>query len=444
MSTFLITCTPAHGHVMPLLRIARHLVDRGDTVRFLTSRRYAAQVQAAGAELVAMTDDADVDLDHADEAFPDRVGLTGPAALRFDMSTLFLRPAPAQLAMVRAELAAHPIDAVLTEPLFLGSALALHLPDRERVPVIVLGIFPLGVPSRDTAPFGLGVTPRAGWMGRARNAALRVAARHVIFGGVQREADALSRREVGATFGGLFLDWPRHADAIAQFSVSAFEYPRSDLAPNVHFVGPLTPAASDSSVPAWWDDLDTDRPVVHVTQGTIANSDFDQLVGPTLEALAERDVLVVVSTGGRPVEALGGRVPANARVARYLPYDRLLPRVDVMVTNGGYGGVQQALAAGVPLVVAGQTEDKVEVSARVGWTGAGVNLRTSTPSTEAVGQAVDRVLGEPSFRERARSLAAAYARADGLAGLTALLQTVVSRPGVPASTGAASTGSSGS
>ncbi|WJL94222.1 glycosyltransferase [Microbacterium sp. ET2] len=425
MSTFLITCTPAHGHVMPLLQIARHLVGRGDTVRFLTSPRYAAAVQATGAELVPLTDDADVDLDHADEAYPERVGLTGPAALRFDMSTLFLRPAPAQLAMVRAELAAHPIDAVLTEPLFLGSALALHLPEKERVPVVVLGIFPLGVPSRDTAPFGLGVTPLPGWTGRLRNAMLRVAARHVIFGGVQREADALSRREVGATFGGLFLDWPRHAQAIAQFSVAAFEYPRSDLSPSVHFLGPLTPAASSTPLPDWWDDLNTDRPVVHVTQGTIANSDFDQLVGPTLEALAERNAVVVVSTGGRPVDALTGALPANVRVASYLPYDRLLPLVDVMVTNGGYGGVQQALAAGVPLVVAGQTEDKVEVSARVGWTGAGVNLRTSTPTARAVGEAVERVLREPSFRERAHELAAAYARADGLQGLVSLLQAVV-------------------
>jgi UDP:flavonoid glycosyltransferase YjiC (YdhE family) len=29
-----------------------------------------------------------------------------------------------------------------------------------------------------------------------------------------------------------------------------------------------------------------------------------------------------------------------------------------MVTNGGYGGVQAALANGVPLVVAGATEEK--------------------------------------------------------------------------------------
>ena len=40
-----------------------------------------------------------------------------------------------------------------------------------------------------------------------------------------------------------------------------------------------------------------------------------------------------------------------------------------MVTNGGYGGVQQALANGVPLVVAGDSEDKPEVAARVAVVG---------------------------------------------------------------------------
>ncbi|MFA4895080.1 glycosyltransferase [Microbacterium sp.] len=371
MSSYLITCTPAHGHVMPLLQITRHLIARGHEVGFLTSPRYAAEVSAAGARFIALPTEADVDLDDANSAFPDRIGLTGPAALRFDMSNLFVRPGAAQLGAVRAELAERSIDAVLTEPLFVGGALLQLLPQRERPPVVVLGIFPLGARSRDAAPFGLGVTPMPGPIGRIRNAVLRTIAEQVVFGGIQREADDMARREVGRELGGFVLDWAGRADAYVQFTVPEFEYPRSDLPSTVHFAGPLPSPKSERTLPAWWSDLDGSRPVVHVTQGTIANSDFGQIVMPTITALAASDVLVVVSTGGRPVEALPADLPANVRVADYLPYDRLLPLVDVMVTNGGYGGVQQALAHGVPIVVAGQTEDKVEVSARVGWTGQG-------------------------------------------------------------------------
>ena len=62
------------------------------------------------------------------------------------------------------------------------------------------------------------------------------------------------------------------------------------------------------------------------------------------------------------------------RVAGFLPYAALLPRVDLMVTNGGWGGTLAALSHGIPLVIAGGDLDKPEIAARVAWTGAGVNL----------------------------------------------------------------------
>lgn len=54
-------------------------------------------------------------------------------------------------------------------------------------------------------------------------------------------------------------------------------------------------------------------------------------------------------------------------MAPFLPHDLLLPFVDVMVTNGGWGGVLGAVQAGVPLVVAGGSLDKPEVAR--GWPG---------------------------------------------------------------------------
>lgn len=428
MSTYLVTCTPAHGHVMPLLQIARHLIARGDDVRFMTSQRYRERVVASGATFVPVPPTADVDLDDADGAFPERVGLVGPAALRFDITNLFIRPASAQFAAIRAELDAVPIDAVITEPLFLGAALLQRLPREQRPPIVALGIFPLGAKSRDAAPFGLGITPMRGPLGRLRNAVVTLVAEKGIFGVVQREADRMSVREVGTPLGRFVLDWASAADALVQFTVSGFEYPRSDLPDSVRFVGPLAAGSVDVELPRWWADLDRARRIVHVTQGTIANSDFDQLVIPTIEGLAESDVIVVVATGGRSLDSLPDNLPANVRVAEYLPYDLLLPRVDVMVSNGGYGGVQQALGHGVPLVVAGQTEDKVEVCARVGWSGAGINLKTNRPTAEQVADAVRRVSDSPSYRERARALAAEIAASPGLSGLDEVLEQVTVTP----------------
>jgi UDP:flavonoid glycosyltransferase YjiC (YdhE family) len=249
---------------------------------------------------------------------------------------------------------------------------------------------------------------------------LTAVAEKVIFAPVTREADALARGTIGRPLRRFLLDWASGAEAIVQFTVPEFEYPRRDLPSSVHFVGPLAPATPASELPSWWDDLDGSRPMVHLTQGTIANFDFAQLIAPALEALADLDVTVTVTTGGRPLDELPA-LPTNARAAEYLPYDRLLPLTDVLVTNGGYGGVQQALAHGIPLVVAGQTEDKVEVSARVGWSGAGINLKTNTPAAAAVRRAVVDVLTDPSYRTRARAIGAAIERTDALAGLDSVL-----------------------
>jgi UDP:flavonoid glycosyltransferase YjiC (YdhE family) len=178
--------------------------------------------------------------------------------------------------------------------------------------------------------------------------------------------------------------------------------PRRALAPSVHFVGPLPITPNQAPIPPWAQDLDGSRKVVLVTQGTLTNDDFSELVLPTLEALEnEPDIIVVVTTGGRPVETLRGPLPGNVRVAQYLSFEWVLPKIDAFVTNGGYGSVNQALSFGVPIVTAGTAADRGDVSARVAWSGVGVNLATNAPTAEALRPAVRSVLDDPKFRAQA-------------------------------------------
>ncbi len=44
-------------------------------------------------------------------------------------------------------------------------------------------------------------------------------------------------------------------------------------------------------------------------------------------------------------------------------------------------GVLQAMTNGVPMVLAGATEDKLEVAMRAEYAGIAVNLRTETPTS---------------------------------------------------------------
>lgn len=413
----LICSTPVHGHVTPLLAVSHALVQRGHRVHFLTGERYLQRAAATGASVLRLPAEADYDDTDMDAAFPGRVGLTGPAGIRYDMTEIFLRPARSQLVAMDAAVRGLGIDVVLAESLFLGAALFASRPRESRPALLNLGIVPLGVKSRDTAPFGLGVPPRSGALGRLRNAALTTVAEKIVFAPVQRAALRVGL-DAGTGLGGFVLDWPSLSDGVVQFTVPEFEYPRADVTVPLHFVGPVSRTQpSDTPLPAWWSDLDDGRPVVHVTQGTVANTDFGDLLLPTIRALAADDVWVVASTGGRAVTSLGGTLPPNARVAGYLPYDRLLPRTSVYVTNGGYGGIHYAMEHGVPVVVAGTTEDKTEVSARVAWSGVGLRLGTNQPGDAAVARAVRTVLADPAYAANSARIGGAIRTSTGLNGL---------------------------
>ena len=420
MSSILIATVPIHGHVTPLLAVARQFVERGDRVRFITGSRFADTVSRTGAEFLPRPPLADFD-DRLDlnERFPERIGLKGSASVAFDIEQIFMTPARPQHDAVMAAHRAERADVLLVDPAFAGAAFVLGYPRAERPAVVMCGVLPLPLASRDTAPFGMGIAPMAGSLGRLRNSALAAVARRT-FAPTERRADEMHRDLHGVDLPGSMLDWPRLADAIAQFTVAEFEYPRSDAPDTLHFVGPMSASGSMAPRPDWWGDLDGSKPVVHVTQGTIANNDFGQLVGPTLEALADEDVLVVVATGGRPLDTLPP-LPANARAAEYLPYDELLPKTDVYVTNAGYGGVQYALRYGVPIVASGGQEDKPEVGARVAWSGVGRRFRAISPKPKALRAAVRSALRDERYRRTARAMAGRMAAAGGFTDLAGIV-----------------------
>lgn len=426
MPEILIASCPPVGHISPLLNVARGLVARGDHVTFLSSARHARKIRAVGAEPRPLPLGADYDDSAFDADLPGRAETSGIARLNFDVENIFVRPLPYQFNALRELLAENHYDAVITDAFFLGVLPLLLNDSTSRPPILIYSTTPLFLSSKDTAPAGPGITPMPGAVGRLRNRVLKRVTQNILLRPSQRAADRMLEAMGLPKLPVFVLDSAVLADRVISPTVPEFEYRRSDLPAHVRCVGAVNPLPSDNFVPPpWWGELHSGRPIVHVTQGTIDNADLSRLVEPTIAALADEDVTVVVTTGGRPVSQIQIPLPPNTFVAEYLPHDVLLPMVDVMVTNGGYGAVQRALSDGVPLVVAGQTEDKPEVAARVEYFGVGVNLRTGTPTVAAVRHAVREVLDNPTFRDRARHLKSAYADRDGVTEIAALVDEVI-------------------
>jgi MGT family glycosyltransferase len=426
MPRFLIATLPADGHLSPLLPLATELTRRGHEVFWMTGAPKRARVEATGAAFLPFIDAWDLDFGNLDATFPGRGEAKGVARFKYDMREIFIKMVPDQIADLERHVANVQPDLLIVEPTFGGAARAIE--ERCGLPWATFGIGALMMPSPDAPPFGLGLAPLSvGPLNRARNRALNGLIDRTLFRAVDADYRAMCAR-VGVTPHpkGLF-GTALSPHLYLHPSVSSFEYPRSDLPAQVCFVGPHLPAAPASAeLPAWWDDMLTDeRPVVLVTQGTVA-TDPDELLLPTLRALEHEPVQVVAVTGG-PEPSLLGPPPANARVERYIPFAALMAHVDVYVTNGGYGGLHFAMSHGVPILSAGATEDKPDLAARVSWSGVGIGMRAQRAKPAKVRAAVRRLLDEDRFRARAQQIADEMASCDGPTRASELLEALVAR-----------------
>jgi MGT family glycosyltransferase len=433
MSRILVTSMPFAGHVGPTAGLAAELIARGHEVVACTGAKYLPRFAGLGARTVPWTRAQDFDDADLAATFPAVGNGKGMRSGRANVELVLLGTSAGQAADIRAAVEqsraeGRPIDLIVADQLALGSAFAA---EALGLPWATVAVTALTLTSRHLPPQGMRLLPATGPVGRFRDAALRS-----LIAGVTRRLLTPQVNRVRAEVGlpqrpDGSLDDAYSPHLVLAQGVQGFDYPRPDLPSHVHFVGRLAPPPQPGAeLPAWWPELAAaraeGRPVVHVTQGTL-DVDPADLLRPTIAALAGRAPLVIATTGGA-AESVLDPLPDNARAARFLPHDQLLPLVDVVVTNGGWGGTLAALQAGVPLVVAGATLDKPETGRRVAWSGVGLDLRTGSPSANRIGRAVAQVLKDPGFRQRAGKLGAVLTAAGGAPAAADLVERLLAEP----------------
>ncbi|MBB5867491.1 MGT family glycosyltransferase [Allocatelliglobosispora scoriae] len=415
MARVLICGFPQPGHFRPMLSIARRLLSRGHEVCYYTSGIREEEVRAAGMDFEPFRSAA--------AAF-DELGAGFTSSSVKDVKDMIRRvvvaPAAGYIADISDVLRRRPADVLVVDLAITGPGWLYETGNAPPWATVNLALYADSDPN--APPFGLGMRFRSGTYGRMRNGTLRWIVDRIFFREVMTELNAL-RRSHGLEPAAVLSAATMSPLLYVQAGSLAAEYPRRRIPPQVHFVGVIDESRDRFDPPQWWHEVaESTRPVVHVTQGTVATQ-AESLLIPAMRALADDDVLVVATTGGPDVATLGA-VPRNARVAPLIPHSALLPHVTVMITNGGYGAMQTALAHGIPLVMAGTSEDKPDACARVEYVGAGIDLRTATPDDASIRDAVLRVLHDPRFRAGAETVAADLARHHGAAEAAALIENL--------------------
>jgi MGT family glycosyltransferase len=404
MSKILFAVTPLVGHVNPLLPVAKHLKSEGHAVLFCTSDAFKERVEQQKLEFLPLLDNANYDHRRIGEIVPELRSATTPneQAIWYIKRVLGDRIV-AQDASLQYYVQKYKADIILVDLIYLG-ALPYLLKTGQRAPIISCGVI---APHNVQESHRFSETRQPG---------------HSYIDGVLKSLGVAV--EGGFTAHSLY----QLPDVFLQFGAEAFEHPTAERFRELNFIGPILPPRDDAAAPLVdrFSVPDDGKPLVFVTQGTLANYDFEQLINPAIRGLAKEDVHVVVSAGGneegKPISS------PNAEIHLYIPYEQILSRTRVFVTNGGYNGVQQALSYGVPIVAGGESEDKFLVNQRVAWTGTGINLKTGSPSPEKIRNAVREILADPSYSERARSLGTKIAETNALKSISEFVRSLLARP----------------
>jgi MGT family glycosyltransferase len=181
------------------------------------------------------------------------------------------------------------------------------------------------------------------------------------------------------------------------------------LASRVRFVGPCVTSRPEHGSFDWeW--LDPSMPLVLVSLGTVNTDVGDRFFAVAVEALAGAHVQAVVVAPPERVQLGAAR---NIKVVPWVPQLALLAHCSAVVTHGGHNTVCEALAHGLPLVLAPIRDDQPIVADQVVRAGAGLRVRYGRVQADELRAAVETVLSEPSFRDAAGAIAESFARAGG-------------------------------
>ena len=187
----------------------------------------------------------------------------------------------------------------------------------------------------------------------------------------------------------------------------------------------LGPRRTDPSFS--WDWWDPGRRHVLVTSGSMSDHlvrDYLGRVMAALEPMAARVQVVLNAAADALPEP-----PPHVLVAPRVPMLDLMPRLDAVICQAGQSTVNEALAHGVPLVVAPIRLGELVVAEQVTRAGAGIAVSFAGAAPAQLAEAVTAVLDEPGYRAQARRIAGEFAAAGG-AGAAAARLAELAGPGL--------------
>ncbi len=184
----------------------------------------------------------------------------------------------------------------------------------------------------------------------------------------------------------------------------AFDFPRQELPKCFHYIGTFGAKRKSSTNDFPWDKLDG-RPLIFASMGTVRSKRNFEVFRKISKACETIDAQLVMSLG-RYSESVQqmiddfGTLPNNQLIVGFAPQVELLKRASLLITHAGVNTVLEAISNEVPMVALPRNVDHPAMATRIEYSRVGLrdSLRNFTP--QSLRERIDRVLTDPSFKER--------------------------------------------
>ena len=386
MARVLFVVPPLVGHVNPTISVASALAARGHEVAWVGHPGAVRPLLPDGARLYPLPEQAPAG--SVERALDRAHTLRGPARLKFLWEDFLVPLARTMRPGVEAAVTEHAPAVMAVDQQAVAGALVAR---RRGVPWATLATTSAGV-----------IDPLAGLPQVKAWLAGLVAA-------LEREAGLEPSP-----------DGELSPHRVIAFTTEALVGATDRFGAHYRFVGPsIGDRPETAAFP--WDALDPDRPHVLVSMGTVNAEASGRFFATAIEALSGQGYQVIVAA---PVDLVGAP-PDDVSVRARVPQLALLPHVHAVVCHAGHNTVCEALAHGVPLVVAPIKDDQPIVADQVVAAGCAVRVKFGRVQPAELRAAVARVLTEPAFRAAAAQVQTSFAAAGGAAAAATALEELL-------------------
>jgi zeaxanthin glucosyltransferase len=208
---------------------------------------------------------------------------------------------------------------------------------------------------------------------------------------------------------------------IAQ-AVAGIDFPRSELPSSFHYLGPFRNEAEE---PFALPPLGKDAPLVYCSLGTLQGSRFG-LFRNIAAACADLGLNLLITHGGLLSVAEASALPGSAMVYDFVPQEAVLKHADLVVSHAGFNTVMDALAAGLPMVAVPIAFEQPAIAARLVRSGVAEVVTRRRATRRDLRDAIEKVLREPIYRERAEVIRQEIALAGGVKRAADLVEASLS------------------